>query len=143
MRQFASPFLFARHAFDDGEVGFFHPARFKHLAHRAHRALAFGEEHHAARVRIQPVNVPEIAQIARARPEIIRADGRINRRLQVPVRLAPRIRHEHPAARLVNRDDRAVLKDDGDRLAARQFDEIGFRHFAKFNGMGIRPQSLL
>jgi len=77
---------------------------------------------------VEAVDVPEIIQVARLRPVVVGADGRINRRLQIPVRLAPRMRHEHPAARLVNRQHRAILIDDGDRVAARQINEIGFRH---------------
>ena len=37
-RQFTSPFLLARHTFDDGEICFLHPARLEQLAHRTHRA---------------------------------------------------------------------------------------------------------
>ena len=35
-----------------------------------------------------------------------------------------------------NRQHRAILKDDGNRLAARQFDEIGFGHCASLTKFG-------
>lgn len=88
--------------------------------------MAFGEKQNAARVCVQTMDVAEKFQAARARPKIARGDGRRDGRLQIARRALPRMRHKHPATRLVNRDNRAVFIQNRNRLATRQFNEIGF-----------------
>ncbi len=74
------------------------------------------------------MDVAQVPQIARARPKQARGDGGVDGRLQIAVRFLPRVRHQHPAARFVERDDGAILVQDGKFFAIAEFEMICFGH---------------
>ena len=101
----------------------------EHFTVGAQGALAFGEQGDPGRLRVQPVDKPQILQPPRLRPEVPRAQRRLQRQLQVPSRPVPRIRRQHPTRRLIQRQHRPVLvKNRYDDARLLQLDVLWFCH---------------
>ena len=63
-------------------------------------------------------------------------DGRRQRRLQVATRILPGERHQHPAARLVDRDDGTIFVQNRDDFAGRERDVFWPGHAETLTAFG-------
>ncbi len=123
--ELAVPLRLLRRAAHDHEVSLLHLPRLEQIADRIDGSAAAGHEENARRLGVEPVDVLEELDPARARPEGALGNRGDDGGVQIAIGLLPRIGHEHPAGGLVHGDDGAVLVQDGDARAVAEFDVVG------------------
>src|SRR2546430_3337137 len=124
----ANPASPLRHSPHNRQVNLMHLTILEQPAVGRRGARIFHKQQNSACVGVETVNETEELQAARTRPEIAALDAGDQRQMQVAAGPVPRLRREYPAGRFVDRDDRAVLVENRDDRAVRQFDWFGSGH---------------
>lgn len=128
-RKTADPVLFPWRSAYDRQIAFGHLAGLEEFTHTPHRAGRFAKEQNAAGLRIQSMDIPQEPKIARTRPEGAGADGGLDSGLQITLGLLPGEGHQHPAGRLIHRQDDAILVKDRDSLLFATAFQLDVRRF--------------
>ena len=127
-RRPTNPLVFLRFTSHHRKVPFVHAPRLKQISNTPQRSRALRKQQYARGLRIEPMNILQKLQTPRPRPKCTPNHRRRNGELQIPRRLVPVIRNQHPPRRLINGQHGSVLIKDRNRNAVRQLNRVLSRH---------------
>ncbi len=124
----ARPFPFLGYSRYHRQIEFFHGATFEQSAITRNGSLTFREHQNSRGIGIEAMYEFQKSNAPGTCPKIARCNRRCQRRLQITICLLPGERHQHPAARFVDGENRPILVKDRYLFARRKFDMVRFCH---------------